>query len=85
MYCFKWFIYVFSNELFTVLLEKNKGLENSKLKVFFIHRIIEYPEFKGNHKNQQAQCLALHKTMQNSIPMSESIVQILSWTLAAHQ
>lgn len=69
-------IYIFKCVIYSIV-RQNKGIVNSKLKVF-IHRITEYPEFKGSHKDQRAQCLALQKTMQNSNPMPDSIVQMLT-------
>lgn len=40
------------------------------------HRIMEYPELDGTHKDQ-VQLLALHRTTQRSNHMSESIVRLV--------
>jgi len=49
------------------------------------HRITEHPELERIHKDHWAQLLVPHRTAQNSNPMSESIVQMLSelWHLMA--
>ena len=40
------------------------------------HRIIEYPELEGTHKDQRVQHLAPHRTTPSPNPMSESSVQM---------
>ena len=41
------------------------------------HRIVEYPELEGAHKDHVLQLLAPHRTTRNSYHISESVVQML--------
>lgn len=41
------------------------------------HRMVEYPDLVGTYKDQQAQLLAAHRTIQNSSCTSEIVVQTL--------
>jgi len=47
------------------------------------HKIMEYPELEGTHKDPQVQLLASHRTSQNSNPTSESGVSACQSMLLA--
>ena len=67
-----------SSTTYTVLLKLNKNLFTWYwFLLISFHRITEYPELEGSHKDHQVQHLAPCKTILNSNAMSESVVQML--------
>lgn len=62
------------------ILSSSHNLFSKKLQSY--HRIIEYPELEVMYKALQVQLLAAQRTTQNSKPVFESVVQMLSWTPA---